>query len=132
MSKVVVSDTGPLIVMGLIGLLPILPKLFSTVYAPEAVISEATQDASKPGAQAILDALTKGIICCKPVDMPDNYRVLADLLDQGEAEAIALAEQLGAVALIDERRGRAVAKKHGVSISGTPAVLIKAKRALLT
>ncbi|MCV6613419.1 MAG: DUF3368 domain-containing protein, partial [Cellvibrionaceae bacterium] len=54
---------------------------------------------------------------------------LSKVLDLGEAEAIALAEQLGAIVLIDERRGRSVAKQRNIPITGTAAILIKAKQA---
>lgn len=128
MTKVVVSDTGPLIAIALIELLPVLPKLFSTVFAPESVIAEATQDATRPGAKAILAAIESGWVVRKTVEASHTYQALAEILDQGEAEALALAEQLNAVALVDERRGRKVAAKRGVAVTGTAAVLIKAKQ----
>ena len=48
MTKIVVVDTGPLIALSLIDLLPVLPKLFTVVCAPEAVVAEATADTAKP------------------------------------------------------------------------------------
>ena len=57
------------------------------------------------------------------------FEALVELLDRGEAEALALAKQLDAVALIDERRGRKVAAKQGIRITGSSAILIKAKLA---
>lgn len=129
MTKVIVSDTGPLIALALVELLPVLPKLFSVVYVPEAVLLEATQDAARPGAKAILAAIEKGWIVRKSVEVSDSYQALVEILDQGEAEALALAEKLNAVALVDERRGRKVAVKRGIVVTGTAAVLIKAKQA---
>ena len=49
-------------------------------------------------------------------------------LDEGEAEAIALAQELAAdVLLIDEHLGRAAATRLGVRIIGLLGVLIEAK-----
>jgi len=128
-NKVIVSDTGPLIALALVELLPVLPKLFSSVYVPDRVVVQATKDNTKPGALAILSALEKGLLIRKSVNLSAVYQDLTELLDPGEAEALALADQLNAIALVDERRGRKVAAKQGIAITGTAAVLIKAKNA---
>ena len=50
-------------------------------------------------------------------------------LDAGESEAIALAVQTSATwLLIDERKGRAAARKLGVSVTGALAILAMARR----
>jgi uncharacterized protein len=49
-------------------------------------------------------------------------------LDAGEAEAIALTRAIGArLILIDEQRGRAAAKRLGLVVAGSIAVLLEAK-----
>jgi hypothetical protein len=51
-------------------------------------------------------------------------------VDRGEAEAIALAEELHADhLLIDERKGRRLAQQHGVPVVGLLGVVLLAKRA---
>ena len=127
MSNVVVTDTGPLIALALVDMLPILPRLFSTVYVPNAVINEATQDATNPGAAAMLDALDQRWIIQRSADLSEAYTHLIEILDQGEAEALALAEHLDALALVEERRGRNVAIRRGIKVTGTAAVLVKSK-----
>ena len=53
---------------------------------------------------------------------------LSKLLDDAEAEAIALAEQLDArFLLIDELAGRKIARRRGVSVTGVAGVLLSAK-----
>ncbi len=128
MGKVVVADTGPLIALALVKLLPALPKIFTTVYVPDGVVREATQDGSKPGSGEIRHALDNGWLVQRSVEISDAYLDVMEFLDLGEAEALTLAKQLNAVALIDERRGRKVAAKQGISVTGTAAVLILAKQ----
>jgi len=127
MSKVIVADTGPLIALALVDLLPALSALFTEVYVPQSVLSEAIKDPSKPGALAIEAALEDGYIIVRSVKMETMFQELVQVLDQGEAEALALASQLDAVVLIDEKRGRRVAMKRGMSITGSSAILLKAK-----
>lgn len=48
-------------------------------------------------------------------------------LDDGESEAIILADELKSdVLIMDERKGRKVAKKLGIKITGTVGVLLQA------
>lgn len=51
------------------------------------------------------------------------------LVDEGEAEAIALAYERGFQIILDDRQARSVAKNLGISIIGTVGVLVKAKQA---
>lgn len=54
---------------------------------------------------------------------------MANLLDQGEAEAIELAKELRAdLLLIDERKGRRLAAEEGVPVIGLLGVVLLAKR----
>jgi predicted nucleic acid-binding protein len=51
------------------------------------------------------------------------------ILDPGEAAAIVLAEEMDCrFLLIDERKGRAVARRRGVPIAGIAGVLLAAKK----
>jgi uncharacterized protein len=70
------------------------------------------------------------------VSFPSNHRAdcrrvaeLATTLDRGEAEAIALAEQLTTDAiLIDELAARTVAMGRGLTVVGTLGILLRAKQ----
>lgn len=80
-----------------------------------------------PGARALSEALSLGWLVEVPIHPTEEWAHLDRILDSGEAEAIALAQQQTAVLLIDERHGRAVAQDLGLSVIGTGGVLVKAK-----
>ena len=55
-------------------------------------------------------------------------RVLLAFLDEGEAEAITLAKERNLPILLDERKGRRIAKSLGVRVEGSLGLLVRAKR----
>jgi predicted nucleic acid-binding protein len=62
---------------------------------------------------------------------PRRADLLSDL-DRGEAEVIALAQEISAdLVVIDERLGRRHARRLGLRLTGTLGVLLKAKEQLL-
>lgn len=128
MNNALVTDTGPLIALAHIELLSILPRLFNLVYVPDAVAIEATHDLTRPGAHAIDMALTNDWFIRMDVKLGEDDHILCQLLDHGEAACLALAAQLNAAVLLDERRARQVAIARGIPITGTAAILIKAKQ----
>jgi len=121
----VVLDAGPLIALARIGKLDLLPALFDDIVVPPAVHREVTSDQTLPGAVAMERAA--GL---KVAEVGDREAVerLASSLDAGEAEVLSLARELGATAVIDERRGRRLAAELGVPQTGTVGILLVAKR----
>ena len=82
----------------------------------------------RPGATALAGALATSWLCVQPLVNQQALPELGQLLDLGEAEAIALAEQLDArFLLIDEAAGRRIARRRGVSVTGVAGVLLSAK-----
>lgn len=62
-----------------------------------------------------------------PVSNPEAVRILrmATGLDQGESEAIVLADERKAdILLMDEAKGRAVSGKMGITVMGSIGILI--------
>ncbi|UCH95159.1 MAG: DUF3368 domain-containing protein [Candidatus Aminicenantes bacterium] len=129
MSKnmIIISDAGPLIALAKTKKLNILKRLFEKVKIPPSVFHELRITSSRPGAIEFIEAIEKN----KWIEVIESAHVphiLLNVIDQGEAEAIALAKKEGLVLLIDERRGRKIAKKEKVKITGTGAVLVAAKK----
>ncbi len=124
----IVADTGPLIALARVGRLDLLRCLYRQVVIPPAVHGELAIGSGRPGATALAGTLVAGWISVQPVA---DHRAVLELgqdLDLGEAEAIALAEQLEArFLLIDEAAGRRIARRRGVPMTGVAGVLLSAK-----
>lgn len=123
----IVSNTSPITNLAGIGKLDLLHQLYGTVTIPQAVYNEiAGIGRSVPGT---LEVQTLFWIATQSVTDLDQVTSLRTALDQGEAEAIALALELNAeLLLIDESPGRAIARQYGINITGVLGVLLEAKR----
>lgn len=115
---IVVSDTSVLTSLIHVGQIILLQRLYGSVLIPQAVHRElARSHSALPPFLEVREAFDR-----------ENVRRLAADLDLGEAEAIVLAKELRAdLLLIDEKLGRQVALREGVSITGLVGVLVEAK-----
>ncbi len=126
----VVSDTSPALNLAAIGRLDLLRQQFGEVVIPPAVLAELKVDSDLPGADKIRRALEDGWLRRVELQNDQITRALKRELDDGEAEAIALALELGVkVVLMDEREGRLIAKTMGLAPIGILGVLVRAKQA---
>lgn len=126
--KLIVADTGPLIALSIMELLPVLTQLFDRVMVPNAVVDECLNDLSKPQSAKINKALSNNLLVREKVVDRAYCTLLEELLDSGEAEAITLAKQHNAVVLLDEKSGRNIAQREGLKVVGSLFILIKAKQ----
>ncbi len=117
---IVVSDTTPLNYLVLIGAVDVLPKLFKEAYAPPEVIRELN------------DADAPNVVRNWALHPPDWLKIRAasarlpstSSLDAAEADAISLAKEIGAPAiLLDEKKGRKIAIGEGLVVVRTLALL---------
>lgn len=127
MRPIVVADAGPLIALAGCGQLVLLTEVFSTVHLPQTVLRETSGDLSRPGAQAIAE-FAQHHAQIHPDRNDAIYRQSIIGLDEGESQAISLAHALQCSLLMDERRGRAVARSFGLPLFGVLGVLVQAHR----
>ena len=127
---IIVSDTSPINYLVLIGQQDLLPMLFQEVVIPEAVFRELQNAATPQIVRHWVANHPAWLVIKQPVTPPDTS---LSLLDEGEREAIRLAEELNASLLvIDERLARGEALKRNLPVVGTLGILEQAaKRGML-
>jgi hypothetical protein len=92
------------------------------------VHAELAIGTGRPGAKVLADAFAAEWIAVKPVVDADAVASISRLLDPGESEAIVLAEQAAArFLLIDDARGRRIARGRGIPVVGVAGVLLSAR-----
>lgn len=129
--KLIVSDASPLIVIAKSGLLPVLTALVQQVVIPETVYAECTVEISLPGARAARAAVETGQIHVRPdakAPSDDPGDELAGL-DAGELAAIHMASALECPVLMDDRLGRQVAKRRGITVIGSAGLSARRQEA---
>lgn len=125
---IVVSDASPLIALAACNQLGLVQTLYGELWLPTAVFEEITS--ARPLAPGALEVRQASWIHHRAITNETLVAALSSELDVGEAEAIALAVELRAdLLLMDERRGRQVAKRLGRPVIGVLGVLIEAKAA---
>jgi predicted nucleic acid-binding protein len=119
--NLVVSDASPIHYLVLINAINVLPKLFSKVIVPEHVIAmELRSTRTPPLVRAWVSNLPSWVEVRKPAK-PEALH-----LHIGEEHAIALALELNAPILLDEKEAREVAKDKGLLVIGTVGLIERA------
>lgn len=116
----IVSDTGPLLHLSEAGALDLL-RLAGDVYIPGVVEAELAHYSAiwhKPGWVNVAPLTSKHA-------SDANNWLLSGLLDAGEAEAIALAQQMQADWLLsDDAAARLIAESQGLEVHGSLGVVL--------
>ncbi len=125
---IIVSDTSVLSNLAIIEQLPLLQQLYNQV-----IISQAVRNELSIASPENINIRAVVALSWIEIRLVKNTVLVETLLhdrelDQGEAEAIALALELPAKRLlIDERLGRREATRLGIPITGVLGILIAAK-----
>lgn len=127
----VVSDTSVLIHLARIEHFDLLRRLYSTITIPRAVWREVVEEGEgRSGAPETRAAHGDGWMEVLPLDQESSMLpLLHQALDEGEAEALAMAHEVEAnLVLLDEAAARQKAEQLGLQKTGTIGVLLRAKR----
>lgn len=115
MPKIIVSDSSSLILFIKIGELDLLQKVFGKIHVTKVVADEI------------------GVTLPYWVEIMDldatYYSDLHNYLDRGEASSLALTiKNKDSLLIIDEKKGRKIAKELGVSITGSLGIILLSKQ----
>ncbi len=122
---IIVADSSPLISFAILNKLDLLLEIFDEILIPDAVFHEISSW-HKPFSIE-LEKFSR--LRIRHVQNTIAVSVISKDLDLGESEAIVLAlENNISDILIDENKGRRIAKLNGLHPIGTIGVLIQAKR----
>jgi predicted nucleic acid-binding protein len=117
MHKTVIADASCFIVLEKIGFLFLLERLYSQIYTTPEVANE--YELPLPSWVTIESATDT-----------NQQRSLEELIDRGEASAIALALEIpNSLIILDDDKARKVAQRFGIEITSTIGILLKARLA---
>ena len=125
-----VSDSSPLIHLAKIEALELISRLYSRILIPPAVWREVVEESDgRPGAVEMEKAVAAGWMVKQAAKNETLVVALRQTLDNGEAEAVALATELHPESvLLDDKLARQMARRLGVPVTGTLGVLLRAKQ----
>jgi hypothetical protein len=124
----IIADSSVLIALAMVDALALLPQIFPEICIPQAVYNEVViRGVGLPGAQEVADAAWIRCMTVKDAHKVQGYR--AERLGRGEAEVIALAEELQAdLVLVDDEQAWEVARREGIAYLRSTELLIEANR----
>jgi predicted nucleic acid-binding protein len=111
---IIVSDSTTLIILNDLKKLKYLTDIFDKIIIPSAVYEEINYKNTFQ--------LPKSFEV-KEITKDNDFDTLCELLDIGESEAITLSIQMQLPLIIDEKKGRKIAKNLGIKIIGLLGVL---------
>ena len=110
----IISDSTTLIILLDLGRIKLLSNIFSKVYVPQSVFAEITfkNQSALPEFMEVIE-----------VEQEELLDDLLLLLDKGESEAIVLAKQKHLPLIIDEKKGRKIARNLKINIIGLLGII---------
>lgn len=124
---IVISDSTPILSLLKAGCLGLLEKLYGNVLIPKAVYRELTQNPVYLEEAQLINAVE--FLSVAAVRNIKSVNILRSVtgLDAGESEALIMYDEKNAdLLLIDEHKGRRVAKQLKVKYIGTAGILMLA------
>ena len=125
-----IINASPLIYLGKIGALTLLPKLFTECYTTLIVKKEVLRDNNAPEFSVLKESFSNWISLKEPTNQHLVNRLKELNIHTGEASVIALAKELQdnsdeIIMIIDDLAAREIARTLDLKVTGTIGVLIK-------
>ena len=126
----IVSNASPIINLCKLKLFHHLPAVYKGLTIPDAVFDEIVKKgAGRPGAIEVSNGIKSGFIVRKQVNNSLAASALSRFLGRGESEAIILASEISADAVIlDDNKARIVADSMNLHVTGTIGILLNLKQ----
>ncbi|HHS92850.1 MAG TPA: hypothetical protein ENK82_05840 [Campylobacterales bacterium] len=121
--KIIIADSSTLITLLDTNNFSLLFELFNKIIITDEVYREITYKFQHK--QKIDEYLCLNSLELQSIEHQELYEMLIVGLDKGEAESIALAKKLELSLIIDERKGRNIAKSLGINIIGLVGLILK-------
>jgi len=121
--KIIIADSSTLITLLDTDNFPLLFELFEEIIITDEVYSEITYKFNHK--KTIQYYLSTNKLQLQSIEDQEIYEMLIKRLDRGESQSIALAKKLELPLIIDERKGRNIAKELGIKIIGLIGIILK-------
>jgi len=131
--KPLIFDATPLIYLGKVNLIENVKHFPEDKYTTKSVYREVVEEGKKNGRPEVfvIEALVKGGVI--KIKAPSNKRYISHLrenpkIHEADADVLALAHELGGVALMDDEEARGMAEIEGIEHHGTIYLLLRMKK----
>jgi len=121
--KIVIADSSTLIALLDTDNFSLLFELFEKIIITDAVYSEITYKYNYE--QTIKHYISKNNLQIENIKEDELFEMLIKRLDIGESQSIIAAKALELPLIIDEKKGRAIAKELGIKIIGLIGIILK-------
>jgi len=117
----IVSDATVLITLININALEVLGLFTEQIILPTEVYEEVTY---RPSAKSVIDQeIERGFMAVEKYENHTIFNELNYILDAGESAAMTLAIEKKLPLIIDEKKGRSIARRQGIEIVGLVGIL---------
>jgi predicted nucleic acid-binding protein len=129
---IAVINASPLIYLSKLGIIEILPQLFTRIVTTRTVKQEVLQEKTAPEL-AILSEVFNSWLEVESADEKIVKKITELQIHRGEAEVIAigrglLAKEKSTVVIIDDLLAREIATSLGLTVTGTIGIILKATK----
>ncbi|HMF32748.1 MAG TPA: DUF3368 domain-containing protein [Candidatus Lokiarchaeia archaeon] len=128
-------NASPLIYLGKIGALPLLPQIFEEVWTTPIVRDEVLVDTTAPEYGILTSAFSSWLLVEESANKAFEERVRGMQIHAGEASIISLASMVAekdpgmqVTAILDDVMARDVARTLGIEVTGTLGVILRCAR----